>query len=283
MANSNDNGRALEYALVDYIRKNRENVFLTTNALQMQKRDSIKFEQLPKDLKSNFLLASKKFLNWFESFKVDNRTINIDRFTDNSGVVYDFSINNLNFSIKHNHYALKHPRPYSLAQQCGFEKGCIEDNIHRKKMQAVSNGYRDALNGITKYSENQDLLYQLYSDVNQECMRSLNRWLKIDPKTAFKFFNFIVGTNFYKVIVKHSTTGPIVEVQDFLCVPQPDSFVCKTDPTRKNYLTVIFDHDWIIDLRVHSAATKIQLDNTKQLSLKYDAKKISGTTKSFQI
>tara|TARA_A100001015_G_C14958603_1_gene699865 strand:+ start:642 stop:1499 length:858 start_codon:yes stop_codon:yes gene_type:complete len=279
-SNQNDYGRALEYAIVDYIQKNHHKVLLTCNALQMQKRDSIKFEQLQQNLKDRFLIASQKFLTWFLSLNVNKKTITIDRFNDNSGSVSDLSLNNVNFSIKHNHDALKHPRPYSLAQQCGFAKGSDEDKIHRKNMFTVSNEYRDALNKLTKYNQDKSLLYKLYENVNKACVQSLNEWLKVNINSAFNFFNFIVGTNFYKIIVKEDTNGPTIEIQDFLNVPQPSNFVCRTDPDRKNYLNIKFNHNWVIDLRLHNAATDIELDQKKQLSLKFDARKIKGKINS---
>ena len=282
MANSNPNdvGRALEYSIVDYIQKNHNKVLLSDGALLMQKRDSIKFEKLQQNLKERFLVASQKFLAWFLSLNVNKTTITIDRFNDNSGSVSDLSINNVNFSIKHNHDALKHPRPYSLAQQCGFAKGSNEDKIHRKNMFAVSNDYRNALNELTKYNQDKNLLFKLYENVNQVCVQSLNEWLKININSALNFFNFIVGTNFYKIIVKEDKNVPIIEIQDFLNVPQPSNFVCRTDPNRKNYINIKFNHDWVIDLRLHNAATNIELDQKKQLSLKFDARKIEGKINS---
>ena len=279
-SNPNDVGRALEYAIVDYIQKNHHKVLLSDNALQMQKRDSIKFEELPQNLKESFLVASQKFLAWFLSLNVNKTTITIDRFNDNSGSVSDLSINNVNFSIKHNHDALKHPRPYSLAQQCGFAKGSNEDKIHRKNMFAVSNDYRNALNELTKYNQDKNLLFKLYENVNQVCVQSLNEWLKININSALNFFNFIVGTNFYKIIVKEDKNGPTIEIQDFLNVPQPSNFVCRTDPNMKNHLNIKFNHGWVIDLRIHNAKTDIQLDQKKQLSLKFDARKIKGKINS---
>ena len=87
-------------------------------------------------------------------------------------------------------------------------------------------------------------------------------------------------TNFYKIIVKEDTNGPTIEIQDFLNVPQPSNFVCRTDPNMKNHLNIKFNHGWVIDLRIHNAKTDIQLDQKKQLSLKFDARKIKGKINS---
>ena len=61
---SNDNGRALEYSIVDYFKKNHPNVVMSKNTLDDQKRDSIKFQNLPQDIKVSFTTAAKKFFIW---------------------------------------------------------------------------------------------------------------------------------------------------------------------------------------------------------------------------
>tara|TARA_E500000178_G_C17020905_1_gene755493 strand:- start:745 stop:1602 length:858 start_codon:yes stop_codon:yes gene_type:complete len=279
----NDNGRALEFILVDYFEKNNNKVVLSNNAKEYQERDLIKYENLPLDLKKEFSTAALKFYNWFLSISTNNNRIEIDRFADNTGKVYDISINNINFSIKHNHYALKHPRPYSLAQQCGFAKESEEDITHRDKLLEISDDYRDNLNGIIKYNENKELLYNLFKEVNKACKNSLEEWIKVQPKIAFNFFNFVIGSNFYKIIVKTNKPNVELEIQDFLNVPQPENFLCFFDYNRKNYLSLEFNHGWVIDLRIHSASSSIKLKYKNQLDLKFDAKRKKGEIKSINI
>ena len=283
ISRENDNGRALEFILVDYFEKNNNKVILSETAKNYQKRDLIKYKNLPLDLKKSFSSAALKFYNWFLSISTNNDRIEIDRFADNTGEVYDLSINKVCFSIKHNHYALKHPRPYSLAQQCGFNKGSKEDIIHRNKLMIISDNYRDNLNEIQKYSENKELLFDLYSKINLACKNSLEEWINIKPIIAFNLFNFIVGSNFYKIIVKTNKPKLQIEIQDFLNVPQPKSFLCFFNKNKKNYLSLNFSHGWVVEMRIHSAKSLIQLEYDKQLSLKYDAKKIKGDLKSINI
>lgn len=280
---SNDNGRALEYSIVDYFKKNHPNVVMSKNTLDDQKRDSIKFQNLPQDIKVSFTTAAKKFFIWYKSINTNHKTIKIDRLSDSSGVVHDIVINSINFSVKHNHYALKHPRPYSLAIQCGFDKNDSENIIHRNDMKIVSDNYRKNLNGIKKYSENKQLLSQLYASVNQICKRSIDKWCKHNPLVIVNFFNFIVGTKFYKVIVSENNKTTNVEIQDFLNIPTPQSLVCVFDSKRSNYLNFTFNHGWIIDLRLHTASSMINTNPDSQLSLKFDAQKKSGNVKTFNI
>ena len=88
---------------------------------------------------------------------------------------------------------------------------------------------------------------------------------EINTNSALNFFNFIVGTNFYKIIVKEDKNVPIIEIQDFLNVPQPSQFcMWNRYPNRKNYINIKFNHDWVIDLRLHNAATNIELKIKKK-------------------
>ena len=101
-----------------------------------------------------------------------------------------------------------------------WSKRSYEDKIHTKIcLQFLT--IRNALNELTKYNQDKNLLFKLYENVNQVCVQSLNEWLKINTNSALNFFNFIVGTNFYKIIVKEDKIFPIIEIQDFLNVPQP--------------------------------------------------------------
>lgn len=283
-SNSNDNGRALEFVVVDFFINNHSNVILTSDALASQKRDLPKFLALPQNLKKSFQTAASKFFAWFNKINKNKKIINIDRFSDNSGFVYDLEINGIFFSLKHNHYALKHPRPYSLAEQCGLLAGGNDDKVHRLDMKIVSNSYQSNLNGITKYNQNKVLKYKLFSDVLVVCKNSLDSWSKKYNHIAFDFFNFIVGTNFYKIIVKEDSSGTIVEVHDFLNVPQPNSMTSIYNSSVSiNHLYLKFNHGWEIDLRLHTARSKIQTNLNHQLSLKFDVQKKAGNIKNFQI
>ena len=280
---SNNNGRALEFKIVDYFQKNHINVILLKNTINDQSRDSVKYQNLPQDLKVSFQTAAKKFFTWYQSINNNHKIIKIERLPDNSGVIHDIEINGINFSIKHNHYALKHPRPYSLAVKCGFKAKSSEDLMHRNDMKKVSDNYKKNLNGIKKYNQNQQLLSQLYSDVNQTCKNSIDQWCKQNPIVASNFFDFIVSNNFYKVIVNETNKVTSVEIQDFLNIPKPQSLICAFDPKRKNYLTFNFNHGWVIELRIHTAASTINTNPDNQLSLKFDAQKLSGSVKTYNI
>ena len=63
---SNDNGRSLEFSIVDYFQRNHPNTILSKNTLDDQKRDSIKFQNLSQDLKNRFRIAAKKFFIWYK-------------------------------------------------------------------------------------------------------------------------------------------------------------------------------------------------------------------------
>ena len=280
-SSSNDNGRALEYIIVEELRKNL-NVTLINSTLQIQSRDINKFNSLPSLLQNQYLQASIRICAWINN-QFPNQKINVERCQDNTGTVYDIiiqsTINILNLSIKHNHNALKHPRPYSLAQACDFIVGSSEDILHRSQMQLASVNYRNNLNGITKYNQNNTLKLKMLNDICKTCKQSLDAWLKNTPRTAHNLFSFLVSSNFKKIIV-HTQSTLKIEILDFTSIPNPTSF---TSAVTNQYLELDFNNSWILNCRLHTASENISTNPASQLSLKFDVSKHQGAVTIFTI
>jgi hypothetical protein len=280
-SSSNDNGRALEYIIVEELRKNL-NVTLINSTIQIQSRDVGKFKSLPSLLQNQYIQASIRICAWINN-QFLNQKINVERCQDNSGTVYDIviqsNINNLNLSIKHNHNALKHPRPYSLAQACNFIEGSSEDILHRNQMQITSLNYRNNLNGITKYNQNNALKLKMLNDICKTCKQSLDIWLKNTPRTAQNLFSFLVSSNFKKIIV-HTQSTLKIEILDFTSIPNPSSF---TSAITNQYLRLDFNNGWVLNCRLHTASENISTNQASQLSLKFDVSKIQGSISVFTI
>ena len=275
--NSDRNGRALEYAVTDELSK-IINATLTQRAISDNARDRQKFFAIPQELQQQYVTAAKKITNWISSQFI-NQTITIDRLPDSSTSVTDIAIfsptNKIEISLKHNHFALKHPRPYSFAQACGYVKNSANDFAHRALMKTVDTNFRALATGKINYNECS--LSALYTDVYRACETSINNWVS-DANLAKQLFSFLVNNGFYKVIVNTSSTVSVT-VQDYLSVA---SVTNVSASTQSQYLTLTFNNGWKITLRVHTAATKIS-NSPSQLSLKFDAQKIAGQIAEFNL
>jgi len=273
---SDRNGRALEYAITIDLVKAGSNASLTTRAISDNARDLPKFQQLPPALQNDYLTASIKISTWVNAqFGSDSRVV--DRLPDLKSSVADISVKSnaktLLLSVKHNHLALKHPRPYSLAQAFGFIKKSIEDKKYRADMKAVADKFRLAANGVQKYSEAEVAKQQMLVEICQVCESSINKWLSTNQLLSVNLFKFIVSGKFYKVIVETRGSIPVVKIQDYLAIPLPSS---ANATSANNRLVVKFNNGWEINMRIHTADKEISKPSN-QLSLKFDAQRDAGT------
>lgn len=291
---SNDNGRALEYKIVDCLLKT--NLYSPSiETLEDQRRDIEKYNSLKKELKDDFDVCAPKIVTWIKGKLGSQKNLIINRLKDGDSHVADIQFENskkntiLNLSIKNNHDDLKHPRPYSIAQACGFKKNSPLDLSFRKSMEILSNDYRKKISPRhSKYKETGQNLIWLYDQI---CDHFIN-WLKLqnNPKVACDLFIFMVNTNFYKIKVNPSRkkTPSFIEVTDFSSIKLPQSFTAFKPPPKKsdkkNHFRIEFDNNWEIDFRIHNAKETIKqnkiLKNGKskfvQLSLKFGVSSINN-------
>lgn len=271
---SDRNGRALEFAIAVEI-SNLPRFSLSNQSITLNLRDAAKFDSLPDTLKQHYQEAAIKLAQWIKSKFAPSDNVIIERLNDSANsvadIVFKSSNSQIEVSLKHNHEALKHPRPYSLAQACGYHKNSSQDLMHRECMAYISNGFRNSAAGKVYYSDcNSYLIDHLYADVCRSSKKSIDDWLTSNANLATHLFRFIVSTGFYKVIVE--TRGSLkIRIQNFHSIASPTNVVTSANANR---LHLIFNNGWGLNLRIHTAASKISRKN--QLSLKYDAQKTSG-------
>jgi hypothetical protein len=297
---SNDNGRALEYKIVECLLNT--NLYSSSNeTLEDQRRDIGKYNSLKKELKNDFDFCAPKIVTWILNKLGSQNNLKIDRLKDADSHVADIQFKDLkeniilNLSIKNNHDDLKHPRPYSTAQACGFVKNSPQDLSFRKTMEIISNDYRkkNISPHFLEYNQTGKNLICLYDQVCNHHVTWLNH--QSNSKIAKELFTFMVNTNFYKIKVRPRTkkTSSFVEVTDFRNIKMPDSFKVyrpQKNP-HKNHFRVNFNNDWELNFRIHTAATKIK-ENIKlkdgsekfaQLSLKFAVSSLKDTVSSITI
>lgn len=273
MIRSNQQGRALEYAIVEQIIRNlpSDKVTLSSRTFPAQQRDYSKYISLPDHLITRYQKGAICLLGWLETeFSISQHRIEIDRLPDkssNQGDVTDIRISSnsfcINLSIKHNHQALKHQRPASTVQHCGYPKASPEDVKFRQKYSQIIQDFRKISQGYNLFRDLEpsvifDLLYTpicllVSGSISTLCKSAL---------TANHLFTFLTGnTDFYKVILPAQQN--CIKIQEFIHIAPVESVLSAGD---RNYVYLNFSNGWELALRLHTASSRIQPNP----SLKFD-------------
>jgi len=280
-SSSNDNGRSLEYLITAEVQK-RPGCSLTQRASRSQSRDSATVAQINQTLRASFTKAASTSADWIisEIGGEPGMVFEVDRTEDGDAGVADLIISSkqqtLLISVKHNHDALSHPRPYSLVESVGFGGTSFESD-HRDRMANVSGRFRDASNNARTFAAVPAAKLQLYYDVCDECAKSLANIAK-KSQLAEQVFDFLVSPGCRKIVVRtdlkaKSLTG--IEVFDYTKIAKPTSITTRVDRRPKAASLVLdFDNGWCIDLRIHTASSRVATSG--QLSLKFDAQRKVG-------
>lgn len=279
---SNNNGRSLEYHITKALQSS-PGCSLTSRANADQSRDSVVASTIDRRLRASFALAAPVVAAWVlgEIGVGAGIKFEVDRHADSDEGVADLTVaagkQLLRLSVKHNHDALSHPRPYSLADAMGLS-GFPHADDHRKRMATATNRFRTSIRGATRFPNVVPEKIALYQDVCNECKKTVNRAATITSVPAL-LFEFLVGSDFKKVIIKTSSSSKAlrsIHVVDYSKIRTPTQVKATADHrTDSSSLILTFDNGWIIDLRVKNASTEIS--PTGQVSLKFDAQKKAGT------
>lgn len=273
MIRSNQQGRALEYAIVEEIIRNlpSNQVTLSSRTLQDQQRDYSKYISLPENLITRYQKGAICLLGWLETeFSISQHLIEIDRLPDkssNQGDVTDIRISSnsfcINLSIKHNHQALKHQRPASTAQHCGYTKASLEDINFRKNYHQIIQNFMGLYREYNLFRDlEQSAIFEfLYTPICLLVSESISTLCQ-SALNANHLFTFLTGnTDFYKVILP--AQQDCIKIQKFIHIPPVESVLAASD---RNYVYLEFSNGWDMALRLHTASSRIQPNP----SLKFD-------------
>jgi hypothetical protein len=278
------NGRSLEYEIVRVLL--HRGVAPAGRTEDDQLRDAPKFARCAAAVRRRHSNAAPRIADWIEGRVGSFRHVQVERMGDSDGGVADIRLLRdggllLSLSLKFNHDALKHPRPYSLAQACGFEKESPEDASHRAALDAATADFIRAAKRFecANFSDLPSRTKDMYGEVVAACARSVTGWVASDrARTSACLFDFLVSRGFHKVIVPKDE-GDRISIEDFTEIPGPASLAAGADGS---YLDLRFDNGWDVRMRLHSAAKAINLTGG-QLSLKFDARKESGQVKVLRL
>lgn len=279
---SNDNGRSLEFLITDSLIKVK-GCKPSSRALNDQARDATTIKRIEPKLRNSFTKAAGIVTPWIltEVGVSKSQAFEVDRHSDSDPGVVDITIKcasrSLGVSIKHNHDALKHPRPYSVADWMGLANTNIEID-HRSRMDTAIKQFRIASRGaITFPSLPAGAKLKLYQDTCAECAKTVNK-ASSNPVAVANLFEFLVGSNFKKVIVETNNTSHTlrsISVSDYTKIKTATSVKASVDNRpQASSLILTFNNGWTIDMRIKNASTRIS--PTGQVSLKFDAQKKHG-------
>lgn len=281
MSTSNNNGRALEACLVNTILQLNPKILALGATLDDQQRDIVHFNALPSVQQKLFHDFSNRY-----SLEVDaHKIITIERLKDTAaknGDVTDIRIVYIdgqirNISLKHNHDACKHQRPAALIKnQLGINNPVL-DRQYRDELKQIENKFKSNVlptdknqNGEFLFnlvkSRDPSLISTLYSDIYNLVKKYLLSCT--DSSAILHYFRFLVGnTNFEKVILEPYTRT--IVIKDFSNIKDPTTIVDSFISPHTGYLTVRFDNNFTLNMRLHTASSRFNL--TSSLSLKFDS------------
>ena len=279
MTVSNLNGRSLEYLLVKLISDNNPNITISESTMNAQNRDEANISKLNSELKTSMESSCLKIYDWIIS-ELEELT-EVIRFTDHQGTLgnpTDIKVisnsRDLNISLKHNNDAVKHQRPSATAQQFGYQKRSSEDLLFRTKYESILDDFYDicieSYPEAKKYNEVTDLTYDfLYKPMNDLVVSFINEFGN-KPNNRNHYFKFIFGDeNIFRVIANGGQVNivPNVPSTDIISISAERHSLRDETIDMKNYIKIIFNGEFFIIQRLHTASSLIE-----SRSLKYDTR-----------
>ena len=279
MTVSNINGRSLEYLLVKLISDNNPNITISESTMNAQNRDEANISILNSELKTTMESSCLKIYDWIIT-ELEELT-EVIRFTDYQGTLgnpTDIKVisnsRDLNISLKHNNDAVKHQRPSATAQQFGYQKRSSEDLLFRTKYESILDDFYDICiesdPEAKKYNEVTDLTYDfLYKPMNDLVVSFINEFGN-KPNNRNHYIKFIFGyENIFRVIANGGQVNivPNVPSTDIISISAERYSLGDETIDMKNYIKIIFNGEFFIIQRLHTASSLIE-----SRSLKYDTR-----------
>jgi len=272
MSKSNNNGRVLEYLIVDYIiKKFGSKVSLSKNTIREQERDFQKLSDIKSEVLENMKVSSEKISKWLNE-EVKENSFLVERLVDGEGTKGDvtdirITVNGekLNLSIKHNHLALKHQRPGPTPQHFDFPKGSVTDKEFRTKYSENWLEFRKNISNINSnvklYKEIDSHVFELlYLPMCTLVSEFINTHGTVKERSDY-YLKFLVGNTNFKKIIVYPDSKIFIKSYDNI----PVSLKITSTVVKKNHIEVDFHNGIVLDMRLHTASSRYS-----QNSLKFD-------------
>jgi hypothetical protein len=267
----NDTGRAYEYAIVNYFEKHGY-VLGTLAKHHSSLYEDYFFAQTSKTQR-DFQKSAADFYEWFSVSFGSKVSKCIDGLPDNSGSVVDVFIgepgNEVNFSLKHNHLALRHNRPHGLPERCGIS-GTSEADEYLNAVYDIERLIR-VEDPVLKFSELADKRKWMKA-INDNCRKFLLTWQLSIPSTVPNYFGFLTGNDrpYYKLVLNSSGSNSGSYIHEFLSSKLPKAVEFSYNSS--DHLVMDYDNGWILKKRLHNAQSNLGSLNLKTYSQTTDWK-----------
>ncbi len=296
---SNDNGRAFEYACIIELKDRIEDfrpVKIEYNTIEAAKRS---WETRSELEQKNFLRAADAFIDTLFSAEPlilerddddDVVTLSINKDSDaEKGDVRDIVISrkairwDIGLSMKHNHFAAKHSR---LSSTIDFGKkwyGIPCDISYWNVVKPIFAQLNELKGKNIAWHDLPNKDSAVYYPVVEAFINELKRAYKSDPTITAKFISYLLGFHdFYKVVARDNKYA--TEFQTFnlrgelnkrgkrtkaaVFVPKADLpteiISLRFKPNSKSTVELYLNNGWSFSFRIHNASTIIEP------SLKFD-------------
>ena len=267
----NDTGRAFEYAVVDHFE--HQGYKLGPLASHHSSLYEAYFLAQSKETREDFQESAKAFFNWFKSNFGSKVSKFIDGLPDNSGSVVDIFIGEpgreVNFSLKHNHLALRHNRPHGLPERCGIS-GTKESQEYLNSVYQIEKMIREK-DPAKQFSQLADKRKWMKM-INENCNNYLEIWQKKIPDTAPTYFGFLTGNDrpYYKLVLNSRGVNSGSYIHEFLTASLPTSVSFSYN--NSDHLVMAYDNGWTLKKRLHNAQSDLGSLDMKSYSQTTDWK-----------
>jgi len=267
----NDTGRAFEYAVVDHFES--KGYTLGELASHHSSLYEAYFLAQSPQIQGEFQQSATEFFNWFKANFGSKVSKHIDGLPDNSGSVVDIFIGDpgkeINFSLKHNHLALRHNRPHGLPERCGIARS-IEADKYLNHVYEIEKSMRQQ-DPVQQFSQLADKRKWMKM-INENCRNYLENWQSSIPSTVPDYFGFLTGNDrpYYKLVLNSRGQNSGSYIHEFLSSSLPN----KVDFSYNNsdHLVMKYDNGWILKKRLHNAQSDLGTLNMNSYSQTTDWK-----------
>jgi hypothetical protein len=258
----NDTGRAYEYAVVDYF--SGKGYKLGPLATEHSSQYEAYFLSQTASTRKEFQDSSETFFKWFDLKFGKKVSKKIEALTDNSGSVVDVFIGDpgyeVNFSLKHNHLALRHNRPHGIPERCGI-KGTKLATEYLEGVYKIEKNLR-IVDPAKRFSDLKNKRRWM-KEINDHCKKHLEIWQIAVPETVPNYFGFLTGNDrpYYKLVLNSAGRSSGTYIHEFLTSSLPKKLALSY--VSNDHLQLKFDNGWTIKKRLHNASSKLgSLDMT---------------------
>ena len=269
---SNDNGRVLEYMIVNQIENTiKDRCKLTNNAINQNNRDIEKLSLIKKKLLNHYEKNVPKISEWIIK-NFNDELLEIDRLSDSFGMkgdVTDIRIKSdakiLNISCKNNNTSVKHQRPGTTPQHFGFQNDDNLSKIFKARYNEINSNFY-----LESKSKNLNLKY--YNEIEEKNKTNylykpicdlVDEFINNNSSKGDIYQKFLLGQTDYTQIILNKKN---IEIKEFSNLPKSNlvsSFI-----NNNGHIIVDFHNDIVLSMRLHNASSKI----TERGSLKFDTK-----------